>query len=71
MAPKFRGRAGASGPGDRPAGASPAGSRPKGGYFVSLDAMPGTAKRTLALCKEAGVTMTAAGATFPYGIDPQ
>ena len=45
--------------------------RPKGGYFVSLDAMPGTAKRTLALCKEAGVTMTSAGATFPYGKDPQ
>ena len=43
---------------------------PKGGYFVSLNAMPGTAKRTLALCKEAGVTMTDAGATFPYGIDP-
>ena len=32
--------------------------------------MPGTAKRTLALCKEAGLTMTTAGATFPYGIDP-
>ena len=45
--------------------------RPSGGYFVSLNAMPGTAKRTLALCKEAGVTMTGAGATFPYGIDPQ
>ena len=44
---------------------------PKGGYFVSLNAMPGTAKRTLALCKEAGVTMTDAGATFPYGKDPQ
>ena len=44
--------------------------RPKGGYFVSLNAMPGTAKRTLALCKEAGVTMTGAGATFPYGVDP-
>ena len=43
---------------------------PKGGYFVSLNAMPGTAKRTLVLCKEAGVTMTDAGATFPYGIDP-
>ena len=45
--------------------------RPKGGYFVSLNAMPGIAKRTLALCKEAGVTMTGAGATFPYGKDPQ
>lgn len=45
--------------------------RPKGGYFVSLNAMPGTAKRTLALCKEAGVTMTGAGATFPHGKDPQ
>lgn len=44
--------------------------RPKGGYFVSLNAMPGTAKRTLALCKSAGVTMTSAGATFPYGYDP-
>jgi len=45
--------------------------RPKGGYFVSVDAMPGTAKRALALCKEAGVTMTGAGAAFPYGKDPK
>ncbi len=45
--------------------------RPVGGYFVSVDAMPGCAKRTLALCREAGVTMTGAGATFPYGKDPQ
>ena len=44
---------------------------PKGGYFVSLNALPGTAKRTLALCKEAGVVMTGAGATFPYGKDPE
>ena len=43
---------------------------PKGGYFVSFNALPGTARRTLALCKEAGVTMTGAGATFPYGKDP-
>jgi len=46
-------------------------NRPMGGYFVSLNAMPGTAKRTLALCAQAGVTMTDAGATFPYGLDPQ
>ena len=46
-------------------------NKPMGGYFVSLNAMPGTAKHTLALCKEAGVVMTSAGATFPYGKDPQ
>ena len=45
--------------------------RPKGGYFVSYNAMSGTAKRALALYKEAGVTMTGAGATFPYGVDPE
>ena len=45
--------------------------RPKGGYFVSLNAMPGTAKRVVALCKEIGVAMTGAGATYPGGKDPQ
>ena len=45
--------------------------RPTGGYFVSLDTADGLAKRTLALCKEAGVVMTSAGATFPNGIDPR
>ena len=45
--------------------------RPKGGYFVSLNAMPGTAKRVVALCKEIGVALTGAGATYPGGKDPQ
>ena len=45
--------------------------KPKGGYFVSVNTMDGIAKRTLALCREAGVVMTPAGATFPYGVDPR
>ena len=45
--------------------------RPVGGYFISLDAMPGCAKRTLALCREAGVTMTGGGARRRCGCRPR
>jgi aspartate/methionine/tyrosine aminotransferase len=44
--------------------------RPEGGYFISLDAMPGTAKQVVALAKDAGLALTAAGATWPHGKDP-
>ena len=44
---------------------------PKGGYFVSAELMGGTAKRTVALCKEAGLVITGAGAVYPYGKDPE
>lgn len=44
---------------------------PDGGYFVSLDVLPGTARRTVALAKDAGIAVTEAGASFPYRKDPE
>lgn len=46
-------------------------TEPKGGYFISLDVVEGTAKRVIGLAKEAGIALTAAGSAFPYGIDPE
>ena len=45
--------------------------KPRGGYFVSFNAMPGCAKAIVKMCKDLGVVMTGAGATFPYGKDPE
>lgn len=44
---------------------------PKGGYFVSMDVLPGTAKKTVALAKDAGIAVTEAGSAFPYRKDPE
>ena len=46
-------------------------TRPRGGYFISFSAMPGCAKDIVARCKDAGLTLTGAGAAFPYGKDPE
>lgn len=46
-------------------------TQPRGGYFVSLNTLPGLATKTVALAKELGVALTPAGATFPHGVDPE
>lgn len=46
-------------------------TKPVGGYFIGFDAMEGCAKKIVAMCKDAGIVMTGAGATYPYGNDPK
>ena len=45
-------------------------TKPLGGYFISFDGMEGTAKKIVSMCADAGIVMTGAGATYPYGNDP-
>ena len=44
---------------------------PRGGYFISLQTLPGLAEQVVELCANAGLKLTGAGATFPYGKDPE
>ena len=45
-------------------------TNPKGGYFISFYALPGTAAKTVSMCADIGIALTPAGASFPYGKDP-
>jgi len=69
IAPKFRAVLDALDSGIAPLGIGTY-TKPNGGYFVSFNTIDGCAKKVVALCKEAGVVMTGAGATFPYKKDP-
>jgi DNA-binding transcriptional MocR family regulator len=46
-------------------------TRPEGGYFISLDTLPGIASKVIKFASDAGVKLTPAGATYPYGMDPE
>ena len=45
-------------------------NNPKGGYFISVDVLPGCARRVVELCRKSGVTLNPAGSTYPYYEDP-